>query len=285
MLSENERKIWTREIKPVSGWFDINIKELWNYRDLVMLFFKRNFIVMYKQTILGPLWFLLQPLLTTIMFTIIFSWVAKLPTSDTPPILFYMSGTILWSFFSTCVTANSKTFTDNANIFSKVYFPRLVMPISVVLSNLLNLFIQLLLFVAIWIYYKISGRGIELNNNIFLFPLLIIQIAMLGLSVGIIISSLTTKYRDLAFVATFGIQLWMYASPVVYPLSLVPDRFKIFILLNPMTMVIEAFRSSVFGTSTINMQNYMLSFMISIFLFIFSIMLFSRIEKTFIDRV
>ena len=284
-MAERKKNQWTAVINPVSGWFDFKLKELWDYRDLIGLFFRRYFVVYYKQTLLGPLWFLLQPLLTTIMFTIIFSWVAKLPTSDTPPMLFYMSGTILWSFFATCVTTNSRTFTDNVNIFSKVYFPRLVIPISVVLSNMLNLLIQLALLAGFWIYYKSGGANIALSSNMLLVPVLIIQMAMLGLSVGILISSLTTKYRDLVFIVTFGIQLWMYASPVVYPLSLVPERFKVLILLNPMTMVIEGFRSAIFGNSTINMEVYLLSFLMTIGLFIFSIMLFNRIEKTFIDRV
>jgi lipopolysaccharide transport system permease protein len=283
---QNDSEInWTQVIKPVSGWFNFNLKEVWDYRDLIRLFFKRDFVTFYKQTILGPLWFLIQPLLTTIVFTVVFGQIAKLSTDGSPQILFYMSGTILWSFFSQSVTNSSNTFIQNANIFGKVYFPRLVMPISNVFFNFFTMLIQLLMFSGFWIYYYSKGANIALSNYVFLFPLLFFQLALLGLGMGIIISSLTTKYRDLALTVGFGLQLWMYATPIVYPLSTIPGKYQWFYFLNPVTMIIEIFRIGVLGHGFFAIDKYILSIAVTIFLFLFGVVLFSRVEKTFIDKV
>jgi lipopolysaccharide transport system permease protein len=276
---------WTYIIKPVSGWFNFNLKELWHYRDLIKLFFHRDFVVYYKQTILGPIWFLIQPLLTTIMFVIIFGKIAKLSTDGIPMILFYMSGYIAWNYFATCMTTNSKTFSDNVNVFGKVYFPRLVMPVNTVLFNLVTYGIQLVLFFGFWIYYYSAGANIHLNNYLFLLPVIILQMAMLGLGMGIIISSLTTKYRDLNFLVSFGVQLWMYAGPVVYPVSLVPQKFLWLIFLNPMTMPIEIFRKAILGQGYFGLNEFIFSIGLTLVIFIVGIILFSRVEKTFMDRI
>ena len=215
---------WSLVIKPKKKWFDFNLTELWAYKDLVALFVRRDFVAVYKQTILGPVWFFLQPLFTMIVFTVIFGRIAKIPTSGIPPMLFYLSGIINWNYFADCLNKTSNTFTNNSAVFGKVYFPRLVVPISVVISNLLTYLLQLILFIIILIihifYYQMP---VNLNVALLVFPLLLLQMALLGLGVGIIVSSLTTKYRDLVYAVTFGVQLWMYATPIVYPMSQVPD--------------------------------------------------------------
>jgi lipopolysaccharide transport system permease protein len=276
---------WTTVIKPVSGWFNFNMREVWNYRDLVKLFFHRDFVVFYKQTILGPIWFLLQPLLTTVVYTIIFGKIAKLPTDGTPHIVFYMSGAVIWSYFANCLTNTSNTFVQNAAIFGKVYFPRLVMPITTVLTNLVTFAIQFLLLVAFWLYYYFYGSTLHLNNLLFLFPLLIVQMALLGLGTGVLISSLTIKYRDLSFVVGFGVQLWMYATPIVYPLSMIPHKWQWLAIINPMTMVVETFRCGLLGSGSFDIGRYLLSIGLTIVIFIMGIMLFSRVEKSFIDKI
>jgi len=285
MKNINNNTEWTQIIKPVSGWFNFNLREVWQYRDLVRLFFKRDFVTFYKQTILGPLWFLIQPLLTTVVFVIVFGQIAKLSTNGTPQILFYMSGTILWSFFAQSVTNSSNTFIQNANIFGKVYFPRLVMPVSNVIFNLFTLFIQLFMFMGFWLFYYFKGANINISYYIFLLPALFIQLAMLALGMGIVISSLTTKYRDLALTVGFGMQLWMYATPIVYPLSLIPAKYQWFYFLNPVTMIIENFRHAVLGEGFFSLEKYLISLAVTFVIFMLGIILFSRVEKTFIDKV
>jgi lipopolysaccharide transport system permease protein len=276
---------WTSIIRPVSGWFDIHLSELWRYRDLIMLFVRRDFVAVYKQTILGPLWFLIQPLFTTIVFTIIFGRIAKIPTDGLPQILFYLSGIVTWNYFSGCLNKTSDTFVANAGIFGKVWFPRLAVPISIVISNLITFAIQFLLFMGFWVYFLINGSTINPQPLIILLPFLILQMAALGLGCGIIISSLTTKYRDLTHLVGFGVQLWMFATPIVYPTSRIPERFQWIIALNPMSPIIEVFRYSFLGAGTINPSHIALSVLTTMVILFIGIILFSRVEKSFMDTV
>lgn len=276
---------WTTIIRPESGWFDINLQELWCYRDLIYLFVKRDFVSIYKQTILGPLWYLIQPILTTLVFTIIFDKVAKLSTDGLPPVLFYLSGIIVWRYFADCLQKTSNTFVGNARIFGKVYFPRLTVPISVVISNLISFTIQLALFGCFWLFYSVQGAGLNLHLAAMLLPFLVLQMAALGLGCGIIISSLTTKYRDLAQLVGFGIQLWMYATPIVYPVSIIPEQWRWAMALNPMSATIEAFRYVFMGVGTINIAGLWASSLMTISILISGIILFSKVEHNFMDVV
>jgi lipopolysaccharide transport system permease protein len=276
---------WTTEIKPKSGWFDIDLAEVWHYRDLVMMFVNRDFVAQYKQTILGPLWFLLQPLFSTVIFTVIFSRVAHIPTDNIPPFLFYMAGNVVWGYFSNCFNATSNTFVSNAYIFGKVYFPRLVMPVSTVISRFIMFVIQFALFLGFYIFFFAKGAPLRPNVWIFALPLLLLQMALMGLGFGVLISSLTTKYRDLTFLVAFGIQLWMYATPIVYPLSQVPQKYRLLMNLNPMTAVTEMFRYSFLGQGTINATYLGISWGITLAVLGMGIVLFSRVEKTFMDTV
>lgn len=285
MNNTQDTEQWTSIIKPVSGWFDIHPGLIWQYRDLIMLFVRRDFVAVYKQTILGPIWFLLQPLFTTLVFTIIFSKVAKLSTDGVPPMIFYMSGIVAWRYFADCLTATSNTFVGNAGIFGKVWFPRLTVPISVVISNLISFGIQFSLFLGFWVFFMMKGADISPKPLLLLLPLLIVQMAVLGLGLGIIVSSLTTKYRDLAQLIGFGVQLWMYATPIVYPTSLVPEKWQWLIALNPMAPIIEAFRYAFLGSGTICPRQLALSFATALIVLFIGIILFSRIEKSFMDTV
>lgn len=282
---ESEKEEWTSVIRPPTGWFDVNLKELWQYRDLVKLFVYRDFVVYYKQTILGPLWWLIQPLFTSGMFTLIFGKIAKIPTDQIPPILFYMSGVIMWSYFSECLIQTSNTFITNSNMFGKVYFPRLVIPVSVVCSGIIKFSIQFSLFLVFYFVLFFKGAPIKASFLIVLLPLLILQMAMMGLGFGIIVSSLTTKYRDLALAVNFFVQLWMYATPVVYPLSLIPAKWRIIYLLNPMTSVVESFRFLMLGVGSVTFFSVMLSISITLFALTAGIIFFSRVEKSFMDTV
>ena len=272
-------------IKPQRSLWDVNFREIWQYRDLIILFVQRDFVAIYKQTILGPLWFLIQPLLTTVMYTIVFANIAKISTSNVPPILFYMSGTVAWTYFSTSLIKTSDTFINNAAIFGKVYFPRMVVPLSVIISNMIQFFIQLCLFIGILLFYVLKGIHFELGPNLFLIPVLLIILAGLGLGFGIIISSLTTKYRDLKQLVAFGVQLWMYATPVIFPLTEINGKYRIFFLLNPLTGIIESFRTVLLGVGELNYLylGYSTGFMI--ILLTAGILLFNRIERNFMDYV
>ena len=283
MKLENQQ--WTSVIKPSNGWFDVNIKELWQYRDLIMMFVKRDFVAFYKQTVLGPLWFLLQPLFTTIVFTIVFGQIAKLPTNGLPQILFYLSGTVMWNYFAACLNTTSNTFVANAGIFGKVYFPRLVTPIAVVLTQMMTFAIQFCLFIFIFFYFYISGADVKPNLWILATPVLLLQMACLGLGCGIIVSSMTTKYRDLSLLVAFGVQLWMYATPVVYPISMVSGKLAVFMALNPMTAIIEVFRHAFLGGQLIPLWYWGTSIGTTIFLLLLGIVLFSKVEKNFMDTV
>ena len=271
-------------IVPKTGWFDINLKELWKYRDLIALFVKRNFISLYKQTILGPAWAIVQPLLTTVIFTIIFGSMAGLSADGVPSFLFYMSGTIAWTYFSTCLTNTADTFTRNAAILGKVYFPRLVMPISTVLTNLIALSIQFLMFLCFLFYYWLKGK-VHPNLYVLLVPILVLQMAMLSLGSGIIISALTTKYRDLQMLVGFGVQLWMYGTPVAYDIRIIPPKYMGLYMLNPMTPVINTFRTALLGIGGFQLRYYLSGWFLSIFILFAGIVLFNHVEKTFMDTV
>lgn len=276
---------WTTIIRPVSGWFNFNLTEIWKYRDLIALFVRRDFVATYKQTILGPLWFLIQPLFSSVVFTIIFGKIAKIPTDGLPPMLFYMAGIVSWNYFSNCMTNTANTFTANANIFGKVYFPRLAVPVSVIIINLATFAIQFALFLCFLFYFMMRGVPIHTSPWILLMPLLIIQMGVLGLGIGIIVSSLTTKYRDLTFVVGFGTQLWMYATPIVYPMSQIPEKWQWLYALNPMAAIVETFRFAFLGAGSINANALLISLCMTLMLFSIGVVLFSRIEKTFMDTV
>lgn len=276
---------WDMVIKPKTGWFDIDLQELWRYRDLIALFVKRDFVTLYKQTILGPLWYIIQPLFTTVVFTIIFGRVAKISTDSLPPFLFYMAGNVMWGYFSGSLTATSNTFNANAGIFGKVYFPRLTVPLATVIVNFLQFFIQLLLFLGFYFYFMAKGTPIHPTLWIIGLPVLLLQMALLSFGLGILLSSMTTKYKDLRFAMAFLVQLWMYATPVVYPLSQIPDWLLPYYILNPMVALIESFRYMFFGTSAVQWSQIGISWLITIFLLFCGVVLFSRIEKTFMDTV
>jgi lipopolysaccharide transport system permease protein len=281
----NEEKGWDLIIKPKQRFFNIDLRTIWRYRDLLLLFVRRDFVSVYKQTILGPVWFFIQPLLTTLTFLIIFGNIAKVSTDGLPKVLFYMSGIILWNYFAECLTKTSDTFSANANIFGKVYFPRLIVPLSVVVSNLIRLAIQFLLFIGFWLYFYVKGSPIQVNSTALLLPLLLLLMAGHGLAFGIIISSLTTKYRDLRFLVQFGVQLLMYASPVVYPLSNVPEQYKWILLLNPMTSIIETFKYGFLGAGVFEPMHLVINLVAMIVVLAVSVLIFNKVEKGFMDTV
>ncbi|MEO8209968.1 MAG: ABC transporter permease [bacterium] len=285
MSKNSQESEWTLEIKPVSGWFNFHLKDVWRYRDLLFMFVRRDFVSVYKQTLLGPIWFFVQPILTTITFTIVFGNIAKIPTDEIPPSLFYLSGLVCWGYFADCLTRTSSTFIANANIFGKVYFPRLVSPLSSIISLLMKFGIQMLLLICFIIYYKIEGADINPNLYILLTPYLILLMAGLGLGFGIIVSSLTTKYRDLTFLVGFGVQLLMYATPVILPLSLIPEKYKWIVLANPMTSMIETFRYAYLGVGEFNFGNLIYTTVFAIIILSIGIVVFNRVEKTFMDTV
>ena len=272
-------------IKSRNGWFDINIKELFQYKDLILLFTKRDISVMYKQTILGPLWLILNPLITVLLYSFVFGSVAGLSTDGSPHLAFYLTSNALWSYFATCLSQTSTTFTTNAAIFGKVYFPRLTMPISTVVTGILNLLVQIMMLVVALFLYKLQGIPIGTNCNILLVPVLILQIALLGLGCGIIVSELTTKYRDLVIVVTFGVQLWMYASPVVYSVTQIPAGIYTVYMLNPVAPIISVWRYAFLGSGIPPYFYWGISWITTILIFFIGIVLFSKVEKTFMDTV
>ena len=276
---------WTTVLKPKHHLWDVNLKELFSYKDLIFLFVKRNFVTKYKQTILGPLWLIISPIITTLMYVLVFGNIAGLSTDGTPQMAFYMSGNILWIFFAYCVNQTSNTFVSNASVFGKVYFPRLVAPMSTVLTGLLDFAIQFALFLLILLVYILTGTKVGITPWVLLTPLLIIQLAMLGMGVGIIVSSLTTKYRDLTILVTFGVQLWMYASPIVYSVSQIPERYRFIYLLNPVSPIVMIFRYAFLGTGYIPFVSWGISWITTIAVMVIGVLLFSRIEKTFMDTV
>ena len=271
-------------IAPKTGWLDVDFKELWRYKDLIILFIKRNFISHYKQTILGPAWAVIQPLLTTVIFTIVFGSLAGLAADSVPSFLFYMCGTVAWTYFSNCLTQTADTFIGNAGILGKVYFPRMVMPIATVLTNLIAYAIQFSMFLLFLAFYWIRGE-VQPDLYCLLFPLLVLQMAMLGLGSGIIISALTTKYRDLKMLVGFGVQLWMYGTPVAYDIRIIPQRFVGLYMLNPMTSIINTFRAAFLGVGEFDLRYYLCGWASTIVILAIGVILFNHVEKTFMDTV
>lgn len=280
-----ETQKWTIEIKPKKRLLDIDLKGLWLYRDLFYMYVKRDIITVYKQTILGPLWFLIQPILTTIMYMFVFGGLAGISTDGIPQSLFYMSGILLWNYFNSAFMVSSNVFTTNASVFGKVYFPRLVVPLSGITSNLIKFGIQLILFIAIYLYYYIQGVNLSINWIIILFPVLILMIALHAMSWGLIISALTTKYRDLTQLVTFGIQLFMYVTPVIYPLSAAPEKYRMLISFNPLTPIFETFKYSCMGSGSLDWIGLGYSFIVLLITLFLSIIIFNRVERNFMDTV
>lgn len=273
------------EITAKHSLFDLKLRNTWEYRDLLWLLVRRDFVALYKQTILGPLWFIIQPILTTIIYTIVFGKIAGIPTGGLPGPLFYMAGITVWNYFSDCFLKTSNVFRDNASVFGKVYFPRLVVPLSNIVSNTVRFGIQMLLFLFFIGYYSLQGAAIHPNIYILLFPFLVILTAVMGLGAGMVISSLTTKYRDLTFLVGFSLQLLMYGTTVIYPLSTAPPRYKWLIMANPMTGIIETFRYGFLGSGSFSWFLLEYSLIITIILFIAGLVIFTKVEKNFIDTV
>jgi len=276
---------WSTIIRPTRSLFDLRLRQLWRYRDLISLFVWRDFVSAYKQTILGPLWHIIQPLLTTLTYSLIFGKVARLPTDGLPMLLFYMSGTVLWGYFAACLTRTATTFVANAKLYDKVYFHRLVIPISVIISNLISFAIQCAMFLVFLACYAAGGARVQPNACLLLLPLLLLMMAGYGFGCGLIVSALTTRYRDLAQLVGFGVQLWMYATPVIYPLSAVPGRFQKLIALNPIAPIIETFRYGFLGAGTVNPGHLLYSVVVLGVVLLASLLLFNRVESTFMDTV
>lgn len=283
--TEKMNEDWSIVIKPKTGLFEVNIAELMKYRDLIFLFVKRSFSAQYKQTILGPLWFLINPLLTTVMFTLIFGNIAGFATDGVPQFAFYLCSTAIWQYFSTCLTETSNTFTNNKNIFGKVYFPRLTMPIATVLFSLINFAVVFAAAIVTIIVYMIQGEMITLSYRLLLVPVLVIQTALLGLGVGIIISSMTTKYRDLKVLVSFGVQLWMYGTPVVYTPAQLPESLRAIVMLNPVSPIVVNFRYAMMGCGTLETLYWGISMVTTIVLLVIGVLIFNKVEKNFMDTV
>jgi lipopolysaccharide transport system permease protein len=276
---------WTRIITPSRKLLELNLRELWQYRDLVFLFVRRDFVAKYKQTVLGPLWFIVQPLLTTAMFMIVFGRIAGISTDGVPNLLFYLSGIVAWNYFANNLNETSGTFINNSGIFGKVYFPRLVLPVSMTLSGLISFAIQFLLLTAFLLYYSFQGESVGITARWLWLPLLILILACQGLGFGIIVSALTSKYRDLIHLVKFGVQLWMYATPVIYPISAIPDKYAWLLFLNPVAPVIELFRRAVLGTGTIPLSWILISILSTVIILGIGVLLFTKVEKNFMDTV
>ncbi|MDX2303674.1 MAG: ABC transporter permease [Microscillaceae bacterium] len=277
---------WTEVINPQKSWFDLRLKELWQYRDLVILFVRRDFVAIYKQTILGPIWHIIQPLLTTLTFTIVFGQIAGISTDGQPQFLFYMAGVTVWSYFASCLTKTSSVFTSNADMFGKVYFPRLTVPVATVISALIAFGIQLFLFLMVYAGFFIMGTSLKPTLWLLAIPYFIVVMAIFGLGMGIVISSLTTKYKDLVHLVNFGVQLFMYATPVIYPLSAIhSERAQFYLSLNPLAPLIEGFRYAFFGSGVFTGGMLLNSTLVSLVIFLIGLGLFHRVEKSFMDTV
>lgn len=283
-----QKEKWLFEIKPKNSLFDLNLKEVWRYRDLLFLFVRRDIITVYKQTILGPLWYLIQPLFTSVIFTLIFNNVANIETEGIPPFLFNLCGITIWNYFTACFIGTSNTFKANAGIFGKVYYPRLIMPLVSVISNLLRFVIQLFIFICFYIYYIYNGASLIANNYLFLFPLMILIMGAMGLGFGMIISALITKYRDINILVNFGMRLLMYLSAVMYPISYFKEKiphFSWIVEYNPLAFVVESLRFMFFSTSLFDYKMFLYTLILSVFLLFFGIIVFNKVEKKFIDTV
>lgn len=280
-----DTKKWDLIIEPKSSLLELKLKPLIRYIDLLILFIKRDITVVYKQTVLGPIWFFIQPIMTTVIYVFVFGNIAKISTDGIPQPLFYMSGIVIWNYFSECFMKTSDTFTQNAGIFGKVYFPRLITPLSVVASNAIKFLIQFILFILLYLFFILKGSHFNFNITVILFPFYIILMALLGLGFGLIFSSLTTKYKDLKFLIQFGVQLLMYATPVIYPLSTISAKYKIYFQLNPITHIIEAFKYSFFEIGEFNLVWLGYSSFFTFIILIFGIIIFNKTEKDFMDTV
>jgi lipopolysaccharide transport system permease protein len=281
----NKEENWNLIIERKKSLFDLKFADVWRYRDLLLMFVKRDFVSFYKQTILGPLWFFIQPIFTTIVFTFVFGNLAGISTDGLPQYLFYLAGITAWNYFSDCLTKTSTVFKDNANIFGKVYFPRLIMPLSIVVSNLVRFGVQLLLFVAMMVYFGFQGANFNVTWAIALFPVLVLLMALLGLGLGLIITAMTTKYRDLSFLVTFGVQLLMYGTTVIYPLSAAPEKYRKLIELNPMTGIIEAFRYAFLGKGYFTAWSLGYSAIFTVVITMIGIIIFNKTERSFVDTI
>ena len=285
-MVKNKTQSFENVVRPKSGWLDFQLKELIRYKDLILLLVKRTFTSQYKQTVLGPAWAVIQPFLTTVVFTLVFGGLAGLSTDGMPPFLFYLAGTVAWNYFSGALTQTATTFTANAAILGKVYFPRLVMPISTVVTQMISFAIQYGFFLIFWVIWLVQGgTAVQPNWYMLLTPLLLVQMALLGLGFGVIVSALTTKYRDLAMLVTFGVQLWMYATPVAYSLSIIPEKWMWLYMLNPMTPVVTTFRYAYMGAGSFYGGYYAISWAITAAVLLVGVILFNRVEKTFMDTV
>jgi len=276
---------WTMIIEPHGHIMDLKLKELWRYRDLIYLFIHRDFVAQYKQTILGPMWHFIQPLLTTIMFTIVFGKIAKISTDGVPPFLFYMAGIVIWTYFSAVLTATASTFTGNAAIFGKVYFPRLAIPVANLFSKLIAFGIQFFFFLCFLAYFIWQGADLEPNIWVLATPLLLLMMAALSFGLGIIVSAMTTRYRDLTVLVGFGVQLLMYASPIIYPLSTLPEEWRFWLGLNPIAPIVELFRHAYLGAGSINLTMLGISFVVISGILFIGIIMFNKVERTFMDTV
>jgi lipopolysaccharide transport system permease protein len=281
----SNQQTWTDEIKSQNTLFSINVKEVWNYRDLLLMLVKRDYVTFYKQTILGPIWFFVQPILTMMLYILLFSKIAKIDIGTAPPIAFYLSGIIIWNYFSEALTKTSTVFKDNANLFGKVYFPRLIMPMAIVVSGLMKFAIQFGLFLVVILYYTFVDVKIHPNVWVLMTPFLVLLMATFALGLGMIFSSLTTKYKDLAFLLTFGIQLFMYATPVVYPSSSMPAQFRWLLHFNPLTGIFECFRFAYLGTGSFQASDLIISTLSIILLLLIGVLIYNKVEKSFMDTV
>ena len=282
MASDN----WDLVIQPKKGLLDIDFKSMWHYRDLLKMFVKRDVVTVYKQTVLGPVWFVIQPIMTTLIYILVFGRIANISTDGVPMILFYLSGIVVWNYFSECFNITAKTFSENANIFGKVYFPRLIMPLAKITSGLIKFGIQFLLFLGVYMVYLFQGAE-NVHPNLFLLwvPYLIFLMAMMGLGFGIIFTSLTTRYRDLNFLIAFGVQLLMYATPVIYPVSAIPEKYKIFIMANPMTPIMETFKYAFLGAGHANLSGLIYASVFTMVVVVIGVIIFNKTEQSFIDTV
>jgi len=280
-----KKEHWDDIISSKHNLLSLNLQEVWRYRDLLLMFVKRDFVTFYKQTILGPIWFFVQPIFTTIIYTFVFGNLAQISTDEAPPILFYLAGITCWNYFADSFNKTSTTFVSNQAIFGKVYFPRLIIPLSIVTSNLMKFGIQFGLFLGVWMYYLLTNSTIHPNIGILIVPVLILMMACLSLGTGLIITSLTTKYRDMTFLLQFAIQLLMYGTPVIYPLSTVPSEYKWLVLINPMTSIIETFKHAFIGKGTFELNQLGISFLLITIILFLGIIIFNRTEKNFMDTV
>ncbi|HRN91025.1 MAG TPA: ABC transporter permease [Ferruginibacter sp.] len=286
MISDKTVDKWDMVISGKKSMFQLNLKDIWNYRDLLSLLVRRDFVSFYKQTVLGPLWFFIQPFFTTVIFVIIFGNLAGISTDGIPQPLFYMTGVVMWNYFSECLLKTSTVFKDNANVFGKVYFPRLIMPLSIVVSNLIRFGVQLLMLIIVLVWFIVfENYSFNATQYILLLPYLVLIMAVLGLGFGMIISAMTTKYRDLTFLVTFGVQLLMYATPIIYPLSAAPEKYKSLISLNPMSAVIEGVRLGLLGRGEFTWGALLYVSLFSLFILITGMLVFNRVEKSFVDTI